>query len=164
MNKIQATKILNSLDRTAGLIEKLAASKKIDSTVASQLVRTLDETADKTHIAAFGLGSFRAHQAKVLQRESDEPYMATYDNPNRVHESDADEPYMHQMGPSFNSKGIGTYDVDQTSTVSERDEYAVREAHPLSDGTKRQPSWPRGSAGKSLPHQASSVKKDAWGK
>lgn len=164
MNKIQATKVINTLDRVASILDKLVAARKIDPKVGSQLVRTLDETADRTQVAAFGPESLRNHKAKVLKRDSDEPYMSTFDSPTGVRQADADEGYMHQVGPSFNTKAMGTFDVDPTSLVSERDEYAIRDAHPLSDGTKRQPSWPRGSAGKSLPHQASSKTKDSWGK
>ena len=86
--------------------------------------------------------------------------MNTFDNPNKVIQSDKDEPYMHSIGPSFNAKGIGTYDVDRTSTVSERDEYAVRDLNEYAGGTKKQPSWAKGPAGKST-KQGSTVPRQA---
>jgi len=65
-----------------------------------------------------------------------------------VIQSDSDEPYMHKAPPSFNSKGIDTYDQDHTTTVSDRKEYDVRDLSEMSTQSK-QPSWPGGSAGKS---------------
>ena len=52
-------------------------------------------------------------------------------------------------GASFNGKSIPTYDQDNTHSMTERDEYNVRDVSEWSDGTKQQPSWERGPAGKS---------------
>lgn len=149
MDKHLANRILTNLEHTANEIEKLANSGHIDTRLASDLVSKIDGFSDKFEIATFGLESFRARQAKVLQRDKDEPYMDTFNNPNKVISGDKDEPYMHSVGPSFNSKGIGTFDVDRSSAVADRDEYQVRDLNAYAEGTKKQPSWAHGSAGKS---------------
>jgi hypothetical protein len=149
MEKRLANKILTNLDRTASQIEKFAQEGHIDQKLASELVSKIDNFSDQLEVSVYGEKSFLNRKAKVYQSDRDEPYMSTFDNPNKVIRSDADESYMHSVGPSFNSKAIGTFDVNSTSTVSERDEYAVRDLNQYAEGTKRQPSWSRGPAGKS---------------
>lgn len=149
MEKHLANRILTNLEHAATQIEKLAADKKIDVRLASQLAMKIDDFSDKFEVAVFGEESFRARQARVIQRDKDEPYMDTFDNPNKVIQCDKDEPYMHGVPASFNSKPIGTFDVDQSAAVSDRDEYAVRDLNQYADGTKKQPSWSKGPAGKS---------------
>ena len=149
--------ILSRLDRTASTIEDLKKGKKIDIKAANELIKNIDSFADKLELAAYGEKNLQLRQAKVLQQDSDEPYMKTYDNPNKVIQSDADEPYMHQSPASFNHKSMKTYDQDQTVTVSERDEFAVRDLSEWAESTKAQPSWARGPAGKST-HQGSTRK------
>jgi hypothetical protein len=149
MDKTTANKILTALDHTADEIENLVKTKKIDPKVASQVIKNIDSFADKFEVTAFGAKNLASRKAKVLQQDSDEPYMKTFENTVKPLKTDADEEFMHKVGPSFNSKGIGTYDVDPTSTVSGRDEYAVRDLSEWSDATKKQPSWERGPAGKS---------------
>jgi len=149
MKKQVANLVLFKLDSTADTIETLAKEGKIEREAAVQLLKNLDSFADRFEIAAFGEKNLKARQAKVIQQDNDESYMKTFDNVNEVHRSDADEPYMHKSPPSFNSKGIDNYDQDASSAVSTRDEYQVRDLSEHADGTKPQPSWPNGSAGKS---------------
>jgi hypothetical protein len=154
INKETANQILSTLDRTANKLEAAVKAGILDSRLAMSLVHEIDSYADRFQIAAFGEGSFRRHQtmmkqARVIKRDSDEQYMDTFNNPNKVIQSDQDEPYMHQTPSSFNAKAIDNYDQDRTTTVSDRDEYAVRDLSDLSEPTKKQPSWSRGPAGKS---------------
>ncbi len=85
------------------------------------MVGDLDTVADKVEAASFSPEQLQARQAKVvaanvakeqakkaqvLQRDSDEGYMATFANPMKPIEGDADEkPYM------------GLYGDDQSSAV-----------------------------------------------
>lgn len=149
MDKKIASQMLTQLEATANDVEALAKAGKIDPRAASQLVRNLDNFSDKLEIAAFGEEAFKARQAKVFQQDSDEPYMKTFENPNKVIEGEGDEPYMHDSGASFNGKSIPTYDQDNTHSMTERDEHNVRDVSEWADGTKQQPSWSRGPAGKS---------------
>jgi hypothetical protein len=149
MNKRLANQILTNLEHAATEVEQLAENGHIDAKTASELVSAIDGFSDRFEVAAFGADSFRRRQARVLQSDKDEPYMSTFDNPNSVLQSDKDEPYMHGVSESFNSKAIGTFDVDRSSTVTDRDEYQVRDLNPHAGGTKKQPSWTKGPAGKS---------------
>lgn len=152
IEKNVANRILANLEKTADKVESLAKAGKLDPRVASQLVGQLDGFADKFQVAAFGPKSLevqKAKVAKVLQSDSDEKYMDTFDNPNKPLETDADEPYMHKTEAPFNGKAQPTFDQDRTTTVSERDEYNVRDVSEWADGTKKQPSWSKGPAGKS---------------
>jgi hypothetical protein len=149
IQKQDANKILSSLDRTADRLDGLAKAGKIDPKIAATLTHEIDKFADKFQVAAFGPDKFRAFQAKVIKRDSDEPYMETFENPNKVIQSDADEPYMHKTPASFNADAIDNYDQDQTSNVTDRKEYNVRDLNEHADGTKKQPSWTKGPAGKS---------------
>jgi len=149
MEKRLANRILTNLEHTATEIERLAKAGTVDPRLASELVAKIDGFSDQFEIAAYGDESFCNRQAKVLQRDKDEPYMDTFNNPNKVIQSDKDEPYMHSTPASFNAKQIGNFDVDRTTTVSEREEYQVRDLNPYAGGTKQQPSWKGGPAGKS---------------
>jgi len=147
-----ANKTLARLDGIATRVEKLKADGKISPKVAADLLHSIDSFADKMQIAAYGEEAFRAFQAKVakvIQKDPDEGYMDTFDNPNKVVQSDPDEPYMHKTDQSFNAKGIDNYDQDRTVTVTDRDEYQVRDLNEYAGGTKKQPSWSKGPAGKS---------------
>jgi len=149
MDKKIASQMLTKLEATANDVEALVKAGKVDPREASKLVRNIDSFSDKIEIAAYGEKSFNARRAKVLMKEPDEPYMDTFENPNKVIDGDKDEPYMHDSGASFNGKSIPTYDQDNTHSMSERDEFNVRDLSEWADGTKQQPSWPGGSAGKS---------------
>ena len=166
MDKKNASEILSKLDASAETIEHLASDGKLDPKLASEFVRRIDTLADKVQIAAYGEESFKAYQskfAKVIQSDPDEKYMKTYDNPNKVIDSESDEPYMHKTPASFNAKAIDNYDQDRTTTVSERDEFAVRDLSEHADKTSKQPSWARGPAGKST-KQGSAQAPKTWAK
>lgn len=149
MEKRLANKILTNLEHSANEIDRLAAEGRIDVQLAAKLTHDIDAFSDKLEVHAFGDDSFKRRQAKVYQSDKDEPYMGTFDNPNKVLQADADEPYMHNAPAGFNAKAIGTFDVDRTTTVSDRDEYQVRDLNQYAGGTKKQPSWSGGSGGKS---------------
>lgn len=159
MEKRLANRILTNLEATATELERLASMKKVDPRVASDLIRSIDDFSDRLEIATFGAKAFTSRKAKVLQCDADERhYMNTYDNPNKVIKSEPDEPYMHTAPASFNAKAIGTFDVDRTTTVSERDEYSIRDLNQYAGGMQRQPSWARGPAGKSTRQGAAKPK------
>jgi hypothetical protein len=44
---------------------------------------------------------------------------------------------------------MDTFDADISSSVHDRDEYQVRDLNEFASGTKKQPSWEKGPAGKS---------------
>ena len=153
-DKKVANKVLTQLDTMAAKIESLAKSGKVDKRVASSLVKDIDSFADRFQLAVYGKENFENFQNKVksaavLKRDKDEQYMDTFENPQKVLQSDDDEPYMHHTGPTFNDSGMPTFDSDDTSQVMNRNEHNVRDLNPLSDGTKKQPSWAKGPNGKS---------------
>lgn len=156
-----ANQVLSGLDRTANRLDSLAKAGKIDPQIVASITGDIDTFADKFQIAAFGMAKFRAHQARVIKRDSDEPYMDTFENPNKVIQSDADEPYMHKTPASFNADAIDNYDQDRTSTVTDRKEHTIRDISEHADGTKKQPSWAKGPAGKST-RQGSERTRKTW--
>ena len=149
MDKRIASQVLSTLDSTAKEVEELLAGGHVNSEEAGKLLHNIDSFADRLQIAAYGKASFRAFQAKVLERDSDEPWMDTFNNVQEPIQTDPDEPYMHMAPGGYNSKDMPTYDSDDSSGVTERDEYAVHDLSEYSDPTKQQPSWARGPAGKS---------------
>jgi len=152
INKKIAAQVLDTLDSTGNEMERLAKAGFIDARVASELVHLIDTSADRIQTAAFGqngLEAYKAKVAKVIKQDSDEPYMKTFENVNAPEKVESDEPYMHKTEPSFNSKSIPTFDQDNSATVSERNEYDVRDLSEWTAPTKKQPSWPGGSSGKS---------------
>lgn len=147
-----ANKVLSSLDEAANKLDELAKAGKMDPRLAASLTKEIDSFADKFEVATYGaknLEARRAKLAKVIQKDKDEPYMDTFENTVKPLKTDPDEEFMHKTGPSFNAKGQDTFDADRSSTVSERDEYAVRDLSEWTESTKKQPSWARGPAGKS---------------
>jgi hypothetical protein len=152
MDKRLAGSILSRLEKAADELQSHLASEELSPAAKADLksiVGHIDQLSDKVEVTAFGEESFKKRQAKVLEKDSDEKYMDTFDNPQKVIESDPDEPYMHDTGPTFQGKGVKTFDSDDTSQVTDRDEYAVRELNEWASGTKKQPSWSKGPAGKS---------------
>lgn len=152
IEKKTANKVLASLDSAAEKLEALKNAKKIDPRLASSLIREIDTFADKFESSVFGpknLAARKAKLAKVLKSDKDELYMSTFENTVKPIQTDADEEYMHKVGPSFNSKGIDTFDNDLSSSMTNRDEHQVRDLSELSAPTKKQPTWSRGPAGKS---------------
>ena len=149
MDKKIASKILSRLDDTAKMVEDLRDQEKVTSREAGELLHNIDSFADKLQISVMGEEAFRAFQAKVIKRDSDEPWMDTFDNPQKPIQVEPDEPFMHETGKSFNCDSIQTYDSDDTSQVTDRKEFAVRDLSEHADPTKQQPSWTSGPAGKS---------------
>ena len=141
-----ANKVLSNLDSAAARIESLAKSGKMDSRLASSLVRELDAFADKFEVASFGADSFKRRQATLISGDADEKhYMSTFDNTVKpLHVAD-DEPYMHESGASARWDSIGTFGADRSSAVAKRPEYAVVGQSEFSNGGKtvRQPSMPQ---------------------
>lgn len=103
--KEDAVKILGRLDRLAGTIQQKHASLGLPFDEAKAIVNDLDRVADMVHIESLGEASFHAHQAKVLEHDSDESYMTTFNAPQAPHQQDSDEPYM------------GMFKDDQSSAV-----------------------------------------------
>jgi len=162
MNKQLANQILTNLDETANLIEKLAKGGKLDPKVAAELTQNIDSFSDRFQVAAFGdksLSTWKSKVGKVLQRDPDEQYMETFQNPQKPIQTDPDEPYMHRTEKSFNCDSIPTYDSDDTSQVTDRKEHTVRDLSEHADPTKQQPSWSGGPAGKSTRQGSQSEKK-----
>ena len=102
----QADQILSRLDKLAHTIQERHASWGMPFEVAKDIVNNLDRTADEIEVASFGKESFMKRQAEVIQRDSDETYMDTFQNPQAPIQVDADEPYMAE------------YKVDQSSDVN----------------------------------------------
>ncbi len=133
MDKNFVNKVLTALDRTAEKITKIASMSNPEvSNTLMGVVNELDSYADKFQVAAYGKESFRAHQAKVICRNSDEPYMDTFENPNKLIESGTSGEYMKE------------FDTDNSSAVTNRDEHHIRDLSEFSGGTKKQPTWARG--------------------
>jgi len=147
--KIMVNAALTKLDRVANTLERLASDGKIDKEWAAKSIHSIDSYADKLQVAAFGPDSLKRHQAKVIKKDSDEPYMDTFDNPVKPIQTDADESYMHKVDKSFNSDAIDTFDNDRSNAVTDRKEHDVRDLSEWSDSTKPQPSWTGGKGGKS---------------
>lgn len=99
--KEAAEKVLTHLDSIASEIIAKYACMGLDAGDAKTLVNDLDRVADLVEVSAFGPESFErrrqevvAKKAKVIQQDSDESYMRTFDAPSSVHQQDADEGYM----------------------------------------------------------------------
>jgi hypothetical protein len=110
--KEEANKALSRLDRIAGAIQENAEKWGIPFEAAKKMVNDLDRTADEIEKASFGEGSLATRQvavlkgAKVLQQDSDEGYMGTFNAPTAPKQTDSDEGYM------------SLYRDDQTTSVS----------------------------------------------
>ena len=92
--------ILAHLDVAAGEIQANHEALGIPFETAKTIVNDLDKTADELEAQTFGKESLERRQvdlckkAKVIQRDGDEGYMATFENPMKPVQTDADEPYM----------------------------------------------------------------------
>jgi len=100
-----ADQILGRLDRIAHTIKAQHEDWGMPFEVAKSIVNDLDKTADAIEIAAFGEESFLRRQAEVIQRETAEPYMQTFENPQSPEQVEADEPYMDAY-KSDDSSGV----------------------------------------------------------
>jgi len=101
--KEDANRILSRLDKMAEVIQAEHKNWGMPFEVAKNLVNGLDRTADEVEVAAFGPDSLQkrqAHvlkQAHVLQQDSDEKYMGTFNAPMAPLQTDSDEGYMSQF-------------------------------------------------------------------
>lgn len=99
--KEHANNILGRLDRIAGTIQENHEKWGMDFATAKSLVNEIDKTADEIEKASFGEESLLRRQgevvAKVLQQDSNESYMSTFNAPSAPHQTDSDEPYMGQF-------------------------------------------------------------------
>ena len=98
ISKESANDALHKLDSAADLIRVNASKWGIPDKVALSLQVAMDHAADLIEAEAFGAESLANHQnavvAKVIQKDSDEPYMNTFANPMAPILTNADEPYM----------------------------------------------------------------------
>jgi len=141
MDKRIAAKVLDELDSIANGIESITASGKINERVASDILTRIDGLSDKIESSVFGQEQMRNRVAAVLRADADEPYMKDhFVNTVMPRRTEPDEPYMHEVGASYRSRAIKTFDADRSSSMYNRDEYAVRGA----DSTEVQPSWQHG--------------------
>jgi hypothetical protein len=95
-----ASELLGRVDKIAQEIQANAKSWGMSIEEARPLVNGLDKLADELETRFFGAKSLQNRQietlkqAKVIQQDSDEPYMKTFNSPMAPHQTDADEPYM----------------------------------------------------------------------
>ena len=108
----KASTILSHLDRLAADIQANFEPMGLSFENAKTLVNHLDKVADEAEAFFYGPESMTRRQievlktAKVIQKESDEPYMDTFANPMAPIQTDADEAYM------------SAYKDDQSSAVN----------------------------------------------
>ncbi len=127
--KKAASEVLFRLDRMAASIQANYEGMGLDQVSAKNLVNDLDRVADLIEVEALGPDSMTIRQtellkqAKVLQKESDEPYMSTFDSPMGVHQKDADEGYM------------SAFDDDQSEAVIQGKSETGRPLAPLPQPT-----------------------------
>ena len=104
-----ASDILGRFDKLAQDVQTHYEVWGMTMAEAKEVVNHLDAVADDFEKAAFGAESLGKRQreilAAVIQQDSDEPYMKTFEKPFRPHQTDADEPYM------------SAYDDDDSSAV-----------------------------------------------
>lgn len=86
--------ILTTMDRLAAHIQANHAAWGMPFETAKAIVNDIDRQADQVEITAFGKESFEKRRAEVIQKESDEPYMGTFENPMAPVQTESDEPYM----------------------------------------------------------------------
>ena len=104
-----ADRVLSRLDRIASTVQENHEKWGLPFEIARDLVNEIDRTADEMEKAAYGEDSMTVRQeqvlkqAKVLEREADEPYMDTFSNPMKPHQTEADEPYMQAYGDDQSS-------------------------------------------------------------
>jgi hypothetical protein len=95
-----ASELLGRLDKIALEIQSNHASWGMSLDEARPLVNGLDKLADDLEARFFGASSLQRRQvevlktAKVIQQDSDESYMKTFNSPTAPLQTDADEPYM----------------------------------------------------------------------
>lgn len=102
--KKKASELLGRLDRIAAEIQANHSAWGMSLEDARPLVNGLDKLADDLEARFYGPESLQRRQveilksAKVIQKDSDEPYMDTFNSPSKPHQTDGDEPYMSAYG------------------------------------------------------------------
>lgn len=105
----KASELLGRLDKIAAAIETNHEAWGMSFEAAKSLVNHLDKIADDLEVSVYGEESLLRRQAsilkaaKVIQQDSDEPYMATFANPMAPHQTEGDEPYMNAYGDDQSS-------------------------------------------------------------
>jgi hypothetical protein len=106
----KASAALTRLDRVAASIQENHEAWGMSLQAAKSVVNYLDKVADEIEIATFGEESLARRQAhvmaknaKVIQQDKDESYMATFSNPMEPHQTESDEPYMSAYGDDQSS-------------------------------------------------------------
>jgi hypothetical protein len=99
--KEEASKVLGRLDHMAATIQDNHASWGMPFVVARALVNSIDKIADDVEASSMGPESLFKRQVstiaksgKVVQKDADESYMETFQNPMAPIKTDADESYM----------------------------------------------------------------------
>ncbi len=98
--KQAADNILGRLDKCSSEIQANHAKWGLSFESAKALVNHLDRVADDFEKSVYGEQSLQARQfevlkqAKVIQQDSDEPYMKSFVVDQGVVQQDGDEPYM----------------------------------------------------------------------
>lgn len=109
--KQAADQLLGRMDKCAKDIEANFKAWGLSFETAKGLVNHLDRVADDFEKSVYGPDSLRHRQvevlkqAKVIQKDGDEGYMQTFENPMAPIQTDGDEPYM------------AAYKDDQSSAV-----------------------------------------------
>lgn len=117
MNKISAEEALNfinRLDKVAAAVQANHVKWGMSRETAKEVVNNLDLALDAFEKAACGEDALLKRQfvamkdkvARVLQKDADEVYMATFGAPMAPVQTDGDEPYM------------GAFSDDQSSAVA----------------------------------------------
>lgn len=107
-----ASTVLGRLDMLAQTVTQRYSSWGMAQEDAKRVVNALDAVADDFERQVFGEESLQARQievlknAKVIEQDSDEAYLRTFNAPSTPIQTDADEPYMQ------------AYRDDQTTAVS----------------------------------------------
>ncbi len=97
--------ILQGLDKLAEETQANYETAGLTFEAAKAIVNRIDKLADEIEISSFGKESFLARRAEVIQKDSDEKYMGTFENPMAPVQLESDEPYMK------------AYSDDQSSAV-----------------------------------------------
>lgn len=98
-----ADAILTRLDKMASHIQANHETWGMPFETAKAIVNDIDTVADSIEQTAFGKESFVRRCAEVIQKESDEPYMSTFENPMKPLQTESDEPYMKAYGDDQSS-------------------------------------------------------------
>jgi len=127
--KTAANETLARFDKLAQDIQANHEAWGLDFDAAKDLVNHIDQGADKFEKAVYGEDSLAkrqaeivsdnmAKEAKVVQRDSDEPYMESFQSTEGAIQTNADEPYM------------AAYKDDQSSAVGSGSDAAGRRLAP----------------------------------